>query len=108
MAKENLVVDKLLGRVDSSNSTGKQTEEIITLKSTSNEDIQVLEAEPLATNETDGMREDHKVPSLTSTRETSTIPQNFEPKILPSGGGAVLEGFHKEHKVDIYSKKLNP
>ena len=38
--------------IDSSNSTGKQTEEVITLKSTPNEDDQVVEAEPLATNET--------------------------------------------------------
>ena len=39
--------------LDSSNSTGKQTEEVITLESTPNEDDQVVEAEPLATTETE-------------------------------------------------------
>ena len=39
--------------LDSSNSTGKQTEVVITLESIPNEDDQVVEAEPLATNETE-------------------------------------------------------
>ena len=39
--------------LDSTNSTGKQSEEVITLESTPNDDNQILEAEPLATNETE-------------------------------------------------------
>ena len=39
--------------LNSTNSTGKQLEEVITLESTPNEDNQILEAEPLATHETE-------------------------------------------------------
>ena len=91
--------------LDSSNSPGKQMEELIALESTPNEDEQVVEAELLATNEI----EEHEggPPSSISdiNRETSMIHQTFDPKILPSGGEGgrcVMEGFQKEHQVFIY------
>ena len=78
--------------LDSSNSTGKNTPEVFTLESTPNGETPIAEAEPLATNETEEHEAGHSALSRILSRETFTIPQIFEPKTLPIGGGGCYGG----------------
>ena len=105
--------------LDSTNSTGKQSEEVITLESTPNEDNLILEAEPLDTNKTEEHEGGHQAPSRTSNRETFITHQNFEDKTLLSGEeggvcyGGIPEGTPSSHvlieiqSLGIATKHLN-